>query len=83
MDILGSTFISLQPDTLGSRRRLDDTLGNHNPAARQMAQRRSSGPRSIVAPGLQRAVEVVKISPATLKRDWSIPRAWLRSEISR
>ena len=31
---------------------------------------------------IEETAEVLKISPATIKRDWSMARAWLRSEIS-
>ncbi|MFN2513926.1 MAG: sigma-70 family RNA polymerase sigma factor [Pyrinomonadaceae bacterium] len=31
--------------------------------------------------GIEETAEVVGISPATVKRDWSMARAWLRSEI--
>ena len=30
---------------------------------------------------IEETAEVLKISPATVKRDWSMARAWLRSEI--
>jgi RNA polymerase sigma factor (TIGR02999 family) len=32
---------------------------------------------------IEETAEVLKISPATVKRDWSMARAWLRSEIQR
>jgi RNA polymerase sigma factor (TIGR02999 family) len=32
---------------------------------------------------IEETAEVLKISPATVKRDWRMARAWLRSEISR
>lgn len=31
---------------------------------------------------IEETAEAMKISPATVKRDWSMARAWLRSEIS-
>mgnify|MGYP000361400223 CR=1 FL=1 len=31
---------------------------------------------------IEETAEVMKLSPATIKRDWSMARAWLRSEIS-
>lgn len=31
---------------------------------------------------IEETAEVLKLSPATIKRDWSMARAWLRSEIS-
>jgi RNA polymerase sigma factor (TIGR02999 family) len=31
---------------------------------------------------IEETAEALKISPATVKRDWSMARAWLRSEIS-
>ncbi|MCA1555645.1 MAG: sigma-70 family RNA polymerase sigma factor [Acidobacteria bacterium] len=31
--------------------------------------------------GIEETAEVIGISPATVKRDWSMARAWLRSEI--
>ena len=31
---------------------------------------------------IEETAEVLKISPATVKRDWSMARAWLRGEIS-
>jgi RNA polymerase sigma factor (TIGR02999 family) len=31
---------------------------------------------------IEEAAEALRISPATVKRDWSMARAWLRSEIS-
>ena len=30
---------------------------------------------------IEETAEAMKISPATVKRDWSMARAWLRSEI--
>lgn len=32
---------------------------------------------------IEETAEVLEISPATVKRDWSMARAWLRSEIQR
>ena len=32
---------------------------------------------------IEETAEVLKISPATVKRDWSMARAWLRSEIQK
>ena len=31
---------------------------------------------------IEETAEALRISPATVKRDWSMARAWLRSEIS-
>jgi DNA-directed RNA polymerase specialized sigma24 family protein len=31
---------------------------------------------------IEETAEVLKISPATVKREWSLARAWLRSQIS-
>ena len=31
--------------------------------------------------GIEETAEVIGVSPATVKRDWSMARAWLRSEI--
>lgn len=31
---------------------------------------------------IEETAEVLKLSPATIKRDWSMARAWLRNEIS-
>jgi RNA polymerase sigma factor (sigma-70 family) len=31
---------------------------------------------------IEETAEALRISPATVKRDWSMSRAWLRSEIS-
>jgi RNA polymerase sigma factor (sigma-70 family) len=31
---------------------------------------------------IEETAEALKISPATVKRDWRMARAWLRSEIS-
>ncbi len=31
---------------------------------------------------IEESAEALRISPATVKRDWSMARAWLRSEIS-
>jgi RNA polymerase sigma factor (TIGR02999 family) len=31
---------------------------------------------------IEETAEVLKISPATVKRDWSLARAWLRTEIT-
>jgi RNA polymerase sigma factor (sigma-70 family) len=31
---------------------------------------------------IEQTAEALRISPATVKRDWSMARAWLRSEIS-
>ena len=32
---------------------------------------------------IEETAEALRVSPATIKRDWSMARAWLRSEISR
>ena len=31
---------------------------------------------------IEETAEALQVSPATIKRDWSMARAWLRSEIS-
>ncbi len=32
---------------------------------------------------IEEIAEVIGVSPATVKRDWSLARAWLRRELSR
>jgi RNA polymerase sigma-70 factor, ECF subfamily len=31
--------------------------------------------------GIEETAEVIGVSPATVKREWSMARAWLRSEV--
>lgn len=59
---------------------LDDALnalGSLDPRQSKVVELRFFGGLSI-----EESAEVLKVSPATVRRDWSLARAWLRRELS-